>query len=818
MSYERIILDIEATDLLEPMTDFTKRPLQRKPDAKIWCITVRCIDTNDNITFIPQEILDDIDKGMYKSTPEVEEEFSKLKIAPLKKESFDRLFLKTKEFVGHNIIKYDLPVLKLFGLLDYQIGYPYYEELDNKGLTETKINDTVLTITDTLIWSKLLNADRYGGHSLASWGKQNNNEKIDHSDFSQFSKDMVVYCVQDTSVNLDVYESEQLEKDGYLGWEKPYAMEAKLADLVLKQELFGFHYDLDLSHNNKIELDRLLKERYETVTPNIPPKPLNIGETKQWTPPKIKFSKTSNTVSSHMKKFLEKIGAEYNPLNQSYTFEGKTYDLYYDGCVKDKLPADITDLSHLKGYLISLGWVPSQWNIRDLTRDSKKKLLTEEKFLATVERYVKETFEGPFKALRLQEIDLDEDTTEEELREFLVSQYKPKKPKPIRVATTPPFRVGATKDLCPNLEKLSEDGVIPFVTHMVEYFTYQHRRNSIAGGIDDDTGEPSKGFESYVRADGRISTGVDSNATNTSRMAHKVVCNIPRVSSLYGGNMRALFGSGPDFFQLGYDYASLEARIEGSYVFSYQGGPELAHDLLLEKPNDIHTKTAKKLGIERDDAKSINYALLYGAAANKLKKMLGLTDKEAEEMYDAYWDALPALRDLKNKVEKYWEANGQQYVLAMDGRRLMARSKHSLLNLLFQSAGSLAMKYGIILTAQKLELENSLGNILNDTHEENINKVNQMIIYHDEAQYAIPKSWYKPIFFESKEEAEEYKVNNNMCTPVHFSDKKQQYYLDGENHLSELVLQSVEEVVKLLSVKVDLGIEWSVGLNWRDTH
>ena len=51
--------------------------------------------------------------------------------------------------------------------------------------------------------------------------------------------------------------------------------------------------------------------------------------------------------------------------------------------------------------------------------------------------------------------------------------------------------------------------------------------------------------------------------------------------------MRGLFGSGPDFFQLGYDYASLEARIEGSYVFSYEGGPELAHDLLLEKPNDI---------------------------------------------------------------------------------------------------------------------------------------------------------------------------------------------------------------------------------------
>lgn len=61
MSYERIILDIEATNLWT-MTDFTKRPLQRKPDAKIWCITVRCIDTNDNTSIYTSEILDDIDK------------------------------------------------------------------------------------------------------------------------------------------------------------------------------------------------------------------------------------------------------------------------------------------------------------------------------------------------------------------------------------------------------------------------------------------------------------------------------------------------------------------------------------------------------------------------------------------------------------------------------------------------------------------------------------------------------------------------------------------------------------------------------------
>ena len=75
--------------------------------------------------------------------------------------------------------------------------------------------------------------------------------------------------------------------------------------------------------------------------------------------------------------------------------------------------------------------------------------------------------------------------------------------------------------------------------------------------MDEETGEPSKGFESYIREDGRIGTPVDSNATNTSRMAHKVVCNIPRASSLYGDKMRSLFMCGSDYIQYGMDFSSL---------------------------------------------------------------------------------------------------------------------------------------------------------------------------------------------------------------------------------------------------------------------
>src|SRR5690606_3099836 len=42
------------------------------------------------------------------------------------------------------------------------------------------------------------------------------------------------------------------------------------------------------------------------------------------------------------------------------------------------------------------------------------------------------------------------------------------------------------------------------------------------------------------------------------------------------------------YIQFGFDYSSLEARIQGHFVTPYEGGEELAYSLLQEKPNDVH--------------------------------------------------------------------------------------------------------------------------------------------------------------------------------------------------------------------------------------
>jgi hypothetical protein len=879
MSYEKVILDLESNNLMHPMLDYTQKPLRFKPEFTVWCLSLRCVDTNESKLLVRPDLLANIDK--YITTVEQEIALSKIPMFPLTKEQMEIDLKNCEELIAHNGIKFDFPVLKVMDLLDYNIGYPYLESLDNTFDSTTSVFKNTSQITDTMIWSKLLNADRMGGHSLKNFGSSGTNEKIDFHDFENFSAEMLIYCDQDTSVNRDAYLELMQEKGSYEKWETPYLMEAKLADMSLNQELFGFAYDLELSERCKVELDILLKERYDEVTPQLPDRPLNKGEQKFFTPPKTKFSASANRISAAMTRFIDKVGGEYNPISNEYTVDGIAYDLYSEECVKKSLPADIKDLDHLKSYLISLGWIPSQWNIRDLTKDSKKKPLTKEKFLDTLDRYIDNTYNGFFKESRLRELEFHPETSEKALREYFVNKYNSDRKaskSPLRVPTSPPLKVGTSKELCPNLESMKDE--LPFIRAVTEFFTYQHRRNSISGNVDEESGESNSGFESYLRTDGRVATPVDTLATNTSRMAHREICNIPRVESVYGGNIRALFGSGKDHLQFGFDFSSLEARIQGHYCIPYTDGAALAETLVAVKPFDIHTLNGEKLGISRGDAKAISYACLtedtevyshqsgwipiskirpekdlcvsihstddlrynyftpieklhvftdkevfelttdldtvikctldhrwfvldhddnrykyietseyfegdysivksvqgvaqtisyfkfkeiksigiqktycittntsnfymkqgefetitgnclYGASPGKLCKMLSLSPEEGEKLYEDYWDALPALKELKEKVETFWESTGNSYILGIDGRKLMARSKHSLLNLLFQGGGSIAVKYSLVLASQRLAEIGALGDVFKDTHEESLEKVYQMIMYH----------------------------------------------------------------------------------------
>ena len=449
------------------MLDFTSLPYKLNTEAKLYCVVIRNIDT-DEVSFAVEK--------------EVTTEWLKTTLAD------------ATEIILHNGIKFDLIALKLFGVLDYEVGY-----LDR----EDKLFGKPVKIVDTLVRSRLLNPDRYGGHGLKAWGVALGEHKGDYTDFSHYNEEMLEYCKQDTKVTALIYKTLADEYNSYEGWWKAEKLENKLADLAVKRETYGFWFNRDLAIKCVEDLAIKMTDLENKVNPILPPKPMNKTTLKKFTPPAIQFKK-DRSFSANFLKFVEK---HNGVLSEDYVeFYGKTYSLPVEQPIKLFEDADISDLDHVKMHLISLGWRPTEWKVRDLTKDTKKQSLTYEKRVETLDRWLNQTFdENKYKDLRLEELSLGWD--KDALRRKLVSQLSDDKP--VRVPTSPCVRVGVEKELCPNLVKLGSK--VDFANDFTLYLTYKHRKSSIAGGdledVDYEDEYPNTGFLSMYRTvDGRIPT------------------------------------------------------------------------------------------------------------------------------------------------------------------------------------------------------------------------------------------------------------------------------------------------------------------------
>jgi len=125
------------------------------------------------------------------------------------------------KLIGHNIIGFDLPVLKK--LFNVDLYNP------NK-------------VVDTLVLSRLFNPTREGGHSLEKWGYKLGIAKKDKPDFEVFSKDMLDYCIQDVKVNKKLYE--QLQKESYMFSRESILIENEITNILAEQKANGFKFDL----------------------------------------------------------------------------------------------------------------------------------------------------------------------------------------------------------------------------------------------------------------------------------------------------------------------------------------------------------------------------------------------------------------------------------------------------------------------------------------------------------------------------------------------------------------------------------------------
>jgi len=148
---------------------------------------------------------------------------------------------KAEKLIGHNILNYDIPVVKKIACVD---------------LSDKKV-------IDTLVLSRLFNPTREGNHGLESWGYRLKVPKIEFEEYDRYSEEMMNYCERDVYLNYRVFNALKQEAKGFSA--KSIQLEHDVALIVDKQRENGFL--LDEKHASLLVAE--LQEKLEAVEKQV---------------------------------------------------------------------------------------------------------------------------------------------------------------------------------------------------------------------------------------------------------------------------------------------------------------------------------------------------------------------------------------------------------------------------------------------------------------------------------------------------------------------------------------------------------------------
>lgn len=303
-------------------------------------------------------------------------------------------------------------------------------------------------------------------------------------------------------------------------------------------------------------------------------------------------------------------------------------------------------------------------------------------------------------------------------------------------------------------------------------------------------------------------------ATNTFRMRHKIVVNIP---SRGLSPLRDLFIAGIGKKILGCDGSGLELRMLAHFM-----ADAIYQEVVLN--GDIHTYNQMKAGLPlRDMAKTFIYAFLYGSGIRNLASVCGISEEEMAKIVERFKRELPALSALIDRIQLQGEQYG--YLLAVDGRWGRIRSKegkllvHTMLNVLLQMTGSISMKYSLCFAERQMQAE---GVGLDDN-----GFVAWVANMHDEVQMEVNEDEVlesKVTMLASEWKAEEKRVHideeGRMWSAPH------KHKLDDEtievtrhyHRAGQITAEAMTKAGEFLKLRCPLAGEYKVGDSWADTH
>lgn len=172
-------------------------------------------------------------------------------------------------------------------------------------------------------------------------------------------------------------------------------------------------------------------------------------------------------------------------------------------------------------------------------------------------------------------------------------------------------------------------------------------------------------FIKFADTSGRIHANIRQAGTDTGRVS----CQSPNLQNLSKEtesaqefSVRRAFIPAPGFCFVMIDMDQMEYRLMLDYA-AERG----VIDKILNEGLDVHQATAEQMKVTRNQAKTLNFLLLYGGGVEKLAKALGLTVPEARELRSTYFAKLPRVKAFTRMVME--KAEKSKVVFNWLGRR-----------------------------------------------------------------------------------------------------------------------------------------------------
>lgn len=250
--------------------------------------------------------------------------------------------------------------------------------------------------------------------------------------------------------------------------------------------------------------------------------------------------------------------------------------------------------------------------------------------------------------------------------------------------------------------------------------------NALPNMVNLKTGRVHTNFNQTIAATGRLSS-TEPNLQNIPTRTEE------------GKDIRAAFVAAAGYKLVSFDYSQIELRLaahmagDKKMIKAFQDAKDI-HQATAAEINEVALEdVTKKM---RQEAKAINFGILYGQGPHGLAQSAGIPYFKAKEFIDKYFIAYPNIHKTIGNYIK--EANDNGYALTLFGRRRPLPEINSSMPMIRKSAERMAINTPVQGTAADL-IKLAMINIykLIEGHEDEIKMILQV---HDELIFEIKEA------------------------------------------------------------------------------